>query len=136
MKKLSLILVTMLLLLAFVVPAAAAGPRVKIGDRISIFDGYPTSYPANTPFHIAHGWGFDPPNDVPSNPPYSFSLELDGDPVTESFVLRYADPDSDPLIVWHWVYNFPEGLSGTHTFVGTWCNGLGCQTRELTVEFQ
>jgi hypothetical protein len=134
MKKL-IVCVIAVLLLAFVVPAAAKNPKVPTGEKIGMVTGS-IEYPANTPFHFSPGWMFDPPDDIPMFPPYSFTLEMDGVQVPESFILRSADPHREYPIQWGWVFNFPEGLSGVHTFTGWWCNGLGCHPEELTVTFK
>jgi hypothetical protein len=34
-----------------------------------------------------------------------------------------------------WVFNFPDGLSGTHTFTGHWVTPFGDDEVTVTVDF-
>ncbi len=125
MKKHSLF-VTLFLIVAFLslaMPVATAAAGVRVGDRILIrFD---RTFPAGQPFHIAHGW-WNPTN-IPGVGLFKFSLDVDGSPVSEDFIERSAisgDPDE---LLWVWVYNFPTGMTGSHSFTGHWtgpCQGL------------
>lgn len=109
----------MLALLALMIVAApvSAGGKERVGNPILVW-GYPQSYPAGQPFHIAHGWGFLLPDDVPLGR-YMFLLDMDGTYLAWDFVDRRASGGgSNPM--WKWVYNFPAGKTGTHTFTGHW----------------
>src|SRR4051794_4784226 len=91
-------LFTVLLAAAALVVLAApagAGARERIGDRINVLLGTPTSYPANTPFHVARGWiRFDPGATPPEAVGKWFvTLDLDGEPVDTSFVERFVADD-------------------------------------------
>lgn len=120
MKKIvAFLLILTLLTMANPVFAASKEPA---GDRIDLRTGYPITFPANTPFHIKHGWVSLIPN--PQNDPigiYDFELEVDGVWLEEDFVMRLVDfknPDYPRQI--QWVYNFASGMTGTHTFTGHW----------------
>ena len=125
-----LLLLSVLALAGMLVLAisAAAVPETPIGARINVLLGTPTTFPANQPFHVAHGWIT---TDPASTPPaalglYSVTLELDGEPMAVSVVERFVDEDG--TLQRRWVFNFPVGLSaGTHVFTVRWwgpCQGL------------
>ncbi len=126
MKKQSLFVTILLIvaLLSMATPAATAAKSVRVGDRLSLFGGY-TTFPAEQPFHIAHGW-WNPTN-IPGVGLFKFSLDVDGAPVRVDFIERSAisgDPDE---LLWVWVFNFPDGMTGSHSFTGHWtgpCQGL------------
>jgi len=126
-SRLLIVLLGMAALLAFAVPAAADS-KERIGERINVLLGTPTSYPANTPFHVAHGWIlFDPGATPPEAVGKWFStLDLDNQPVDVSFVERFVADDG--TLSRFWVFNFPTGLpAGTHLFTARWwgpCEGL------------
>jgi hypothetical protein len=115
-------------LLVFTLPAAAV-PRARTGERINVLLGTPTTFPANQPFHVAHGWILLP-RDNENSPQtigeYAFRLEVDGQTVEPDFVDRWVEPAT--TLRSQWVHNFPDGLSaGTHTFSGYFtgpCEGL------------
>ncbi len=112
MKK--IVLITMvILLLGLVVPASAQGQEY-VGEKLNLRYG-DQRFPAGVPFHIAHGW-------ISTNPKgelglFDFKLEIDGVPVNEDFVDISADPSGDVVDLYKgWVYNFPQGMTGTHYF--------------------
>jgi len=118
MKK-TFVSILLLLALLTVTSPAAADQKVRVGEKIDVFIGEPTTFPAGAPFHIAHGWIM-----LDSNWDglgiWDFQLEVDGVLWKEDFVERSiesGDPDLHNRI---WVFNFPEGLTGTHTFTGHW----------------
>jgi hypothetical protein len=121
---------TMALLLAGVSSVAAAG-RERVGDRISLFDPL-TTYPADTAFHIWHGFIFEQGVDRGYGR-NEFQLDVDGVTTTADF----TDVDVlDPRVVSRvWVFNFPEGLTGTHTFTGHWMTPDGEDIITVTVDF-
>lgn len=87
------------------------------------FCGQATTYPANTPLIIAHGWadeGFrvDPMKGAFMSPTTSFELQIDG--VTQNSVqaFRYF-PDADTMSKFY-VSEYDEGLTDTHVFLGLW----------------
>jgi hypothetical protein len=48
---------------------------------------------------------------------FRFELEMDGQPLRQNYIMTTLYPPDQPLwIDRDWVYNFPEGLSGNHTF--------------------
>jgi len=97
----------------------AAKRKEPIGERINVYLGTPTEFPAGDPFHISHGW-FLIPGEGPLGR-FDFQLEVDGVPRDEDFVWRTVLHSQDPRYLrWEWVYNFPEGMTGTHTFTGRW----------------
>jgi hypothetical protein len=89
-----------------------------VGERINIFNSGSQDFPADTPFHIRHGWVIDF-SDSQAIGAYDFILMVDGELVENG--LRYVQPNSDGDYgsVMR-IYNFPEGMSGVHTFTGFW----------------
>jgi hypothetical protein len=126
----AVIAVTIALLLASVSGAAAAG-RERVGDRISLLDP-PTTYPADTAFHIWHGFVFERQVDRGYGR-YEFQLDVDGVATAADFIeVDVLDPG---LVSRVWVFNVPDGLSGTHTLTGHWATPDGVDTITITVHF-
>jgi hypothetical protein len=117
-------IIPLLLLLALLmVTTTAAAPRQPIGERINLY--IETDFPENTPFHITHGWrlSFDSKWKGSSE----FQLEVDGVVREDGFVIRRVDRTiPDFPLSWMWVFNFPEGMTGTHVFTGRWF--MACQS--------
>lgn len=127
---------TLLTLLALAMTLAlAAGAEAetkeRVGTRINLFAGGFQVFPAGQPFHISHGWGLSPHD--PARPlalgKYGFSLAVDGIQQQEDYVekLHFVHPVFGELQGRTWIHNFPEGMTGTHTFTGHWfgpCEGL------------
>lgn len=110
--------------------SAAAETKERVGSRINLFDGRYQTFPAGQPFHIAHGWGLHPDDtDYEAVGKFGFSLEVDGVNARRDYVEKvHEDSLVFGALQWRfWVHNFPDGLSGTHTFTGRWygpCQGL------------
>lgn len=126
MKKYSLFIAVLLIvaLLSMTTRAVTAAESIRLGDRLSLF-GENTTFPAGQPFYIAHGW-WNPTN-IPGVGLFKFSLDVDGTPVREDFIERSTFSGSPDELLWFWVYNFPDGMTGTHTLTGHWtgpCQGL------------
>ena len=117
MKK-KILLIVLIAALVFVVPAAAKG-KTPVGERINVLFGTPTSYPAGEPFHISHGWLFDLPDHAPVGI-WLFRLEVDGVFVEHDFVQTEIISKKPTTITKKYVFNFPGGMTGTHTFTGHW----------------
>jgi hypothetical protein len=142
------------------VGGAPASVPAQVGDRINVIAGTPTTYPAGQPFHVRHGWGVGATAQPEQAGLWGFQLEVDGAPRDPDAVMRSTDPApvtayDYPILNRGWVFNFPEGMTGMHTFTGRWiapCNAavdsLGhtgaCRTpnervvaieRSLTVDF-
>lgn len=113
----------LLLVLILVIGApAAAMERQVVGERIDIF--YPPSpeieFPAGEPFHITHGHRLDPGVDGQIGC-FEFVLEVDGVASDADYIVRAVDQEWDPwFLLQSWVFNFDEGMTGTHTFTGRW----------------
>jgi hypothetical protein len=125
----ALLLLAIALVLA---PSSAAEGHERVGTRINLFAGAFQVFPANRPFHISHGWGLGQSN--PETTPqalgrYGFSLAVDGGDRREDYVEKshVLDPTFGRLQGRTWIHNFPNGMTGTHTFTGHWfgaCNGI------------
>jgi hypothetical protein len=92
----------------------------EAGARIGIFGGATQSFPAGQPFHFSHGWLVKPDTDGPLGL-WSVSLTLDGVQLHPDFIeeRQIDDPVFGHLIHRVYVFNFPNGLTGTHVFAGT-----------------
>lgn len=128
--RLAVAAVTIALLLTSVSAAAAAG-RERTGDRISLFEP-PASYPADTAFHIWHGFIFERGVDRGYGR-YEFQLYVDGVATAADFT--DVDVLGPGVVSRVWVFNFPDGLSGTHTFTGHWMTPYGEDVITVTVDF-
>jgi hypothetical protein len=88
----------------------AAKDKEPIGESM----GWDASeWPAEEPFHICHGW-IDPSPGL-----HSFELYMDDvllKPSYKIFGQKLGDGTFNKL----YYYNFPDGLSGVHTFVGNY----------------
>jgi hypothetical protein len=114
-----------LFVLLLVASSAAATTKEEIGPRINVLLGTPTTFPANTPFHIEHGWGVPPEGRYDAIGEWSFVLDVDGMRRAADFVIRETFPPFDtglsvPFLGRTWVFNFADGMIGTHTFTGHW----------------
>ncbi len=110
------IIVLLALLLATPVLAREKEPT---GSQIDISWSGMQDYSANTPFYIAHGWYEVRPHAVPGQ--VGFDLELDGVVVKPTYVEQTTVVDEiSPTFDMTWVFNFPDGLTGQHTFEGHW----------------
>jgi hypothetical protein len=104
---------------AFSVGGAAAAPA-PTGPTLSIFHPQQT-FPAGEPFNIRTGWGNNPSVDGGIGL-WSFSLSVDGIPQTGFLdVSVFPDPGNPTgtLILRPHLFNFPQGMTGTHVFAGT-----------------
>ena len=87
----------------------------KVGDRLFIYDSGSQTFPADTPFHIVHGWRMDPAEEEPEL--FKFQLEVDGVYREEDFI------ETKPVetgVARRFVFNFPEGMKGINVFTGHW----------------
>ena len=121
MKKLTIVI--SLILALMIVNPVLASKAVPTGDRITVYSS--GEYPADTAFHISHGWQVEPEE---LRGGFDFKLEVDGKFVEETFVDRYTTTfdDNTVFISLVWVFNFPDGMKGEHTFAGHWF--MPCQS--------
>jgi hypothetical protein len=109
---------------------AVATSKVRVGDRISLL-APPATYQAATAFHIWHGFVFE--DSDRSRGRYAFVLDVDGvERAADFFEVTTVDRR---LISKVWVFNFPNGLTGSHTFEGHWITPSGTDTVSVTVDF-
>jgi hypothetical protein len=117
-------------LLLTAVGGAAAASKDRLGDRISLL-APPATYPADTAFHIWHGFVFQQ-GDVGYGR-YRFELDVDGvERVADFFDVSEFDRGTVAKV---WTFNFPAGLSGTHTFDGYWITPSGTSSVSATIDF-
>lgn len=124
MKKLITGALTVLSVLLLATPAAAKRAE-PVGTRINVLLGTPTTYPARAPFNILHAVnsGFVLPPSAAGKD--LFALEVDGVPRAPDFIIRDVIPLRDtglpyPGVRVGFLFNFPDGMTGTHTFTGHW----------------
>lgn len=112
----SIFLIVALLVMA--IPSAAFAHNEPVGTRINLFFGGSIEFSAATPFHIRHGWL--QPSDDEAIGIFDFELEVDGVLQKEDFKMFSAESGNPDLLSRIWVFNFPGGMTGTHTFTGHW----------------
>lgn len=121
--------------LSVLLPASSSPAMTKdtTGPRINVLTGTPTTFPAGQPFFIRHGWSpFPELIQPPAIGQYGFTLEVDGVQRAADFEIRDAIPPpqtgfelKNPILVHLWVFNFPAGMTGTHSFTGHWFRPCG-----------
>jgi len=127
MKKSTLLLIVLVALL--IATPAFAREHEPTGEPISLRctnpdDSYCTGtqdYAANTAFYVGHGWLDMYPRLHPGH--LKFELEVDGVYVQPTYVEFSADPDPESdgwFLDRTYFFNFPNGMTGTHTFEGHW----------------
>jgi hypothetical protein len=111
----SVLLIIAILILAF--PSVAFAYDELVGERILVYNGS-TVFPAETPFHIFHGWVQTSEDGAIGI--FDFELEIDG--VLQRTDMKMFSVDAgNPDVLWRlWAFNFPDGMTGTHTFTGHW----------------
>jgi hypothetical protein len=123
--------------LAGVAASSAAGDVPRMGDQrvglIACANGVPggcddLTLVAGEAFHVAHGFVGEPWKDL-VNPLHRFELTVDGKRAHGAIDLDRATGEK-----WY-VFNFPRGMTGTHSFTGCWYGTDGtlwtCATRTV-----
>ena len=115
MKKI-LVFTVAILILGLAVPVPAQGREVT-GEWLDLSIGE-QDFPAGEPFYILHGWWTAPKIPIPGLVGLlNFELEMDGQLIREDYHFFGADPSEQPTYLYRfWAYNFPDGLTGNHTF--------------------
>lgn len=137
-----LVLGLSIVLLLTVSATASAAQRMPTGPYLSLFPG-DQDYPASTAFHMRGGVSVERGQGAAAIGRYLFTLEMDGASVPATLQVT-STPDN--LLVKFWYMEFPNGLAGTHSFVGRYwgpcgvepeipCNGLRPNTVVLLAEF-
>jgi hypothetical protein len=117
MKK--TVLFNIVLVMLLLATPALAREKEPTGDRINIFYSGTQEYTANEPFYLAHGYTEVSPHGVPGQ--IFFELEVDDVIVKPTYVEHMTVVGDDgPLFDLTWVFNFPDGMTGEHTFEGHW----------------
>lgn len=133
MKKQPLFVTALLIvmLLCSAIPASASGDNEPVGVRLGLWNST-LEVTAGTPFNIRHGWVQT--SDDGAIGIFDFTLEVDGVLRSEDFKL-FSEEIGDPDILTRlWVYNFPDGMTGTHTFTGHWY--APCQYAITALDYQ
>jgi hypothetical protein len=150
MKRIVVLVSCVVAALAVVLPASA-NHKPTTGTQIDIFHmPLPTTFAANTPFYIEHGWGcgggpgFSGCKDevYVGESGYSvgdwmghsdFQLYLDDELQPSTIDVDVVPPSKGNVgsIFKFWLTNYPAGLpTGTYTFHGVWTGPTG------TVDFE
>ena len=110
-------------MLSAAVPVAIAAPGSPVGGRIDLIAGGDNQeYPAGTAFDIRHGLSLFAGDDGALGRSL-FTLEVDGQTQTPSYTRHHViEPNLVGLV---WVFNFPAGMTGVHTFTGHWFIACG-----------
>lgn len=110
MKKLLLFL-SLVVVFVLATPASAGRPQ-PVGETLGwdVTEWYP-----DTPFNLSHGWILNLPDEGPIRS-FGFKLELDGGLLMPDFIQREINDEMQYSKI-H-VYNFPDGMTGEHTFTG------------------
>jgi hypothetical protein len=125
---------TVLAAVAFLAIPAGASNVPRMGDqRVGLFQCAfappcgEVSLTANEAFSVAHGFSNEPIEDL-LNPLHRFELRVDGVERHGAIDLELQGEGSRT-----YVFNFPQGLDGTHAFTGCWYGTDGalvaCGTR-------
>jgi hypothetical protein len=113
---------------------ASASSKPTTGTRIGLF-APPTTFPANTPFYVKHGFACDfSEADCPQAMAGGlFTLYVDGVPQPSTLEV---DAGSGGVTKW-WITNVTNGLpAGDHTLVGVWTvKGAVVLTVPVTIMF-
>ena len=100
------------------VPVSAKNDKA-VGERIDVLYHTPDEYGENEPFHIRHGWLIDPNEGPPGK--YDFDLFVDGVYVKENYKTTTVIKENEPVThLIQWTHNYPDGMTGVHTFTGRW----------------
>lgn len=125
MKKI-IVFLTFAVLFTLTIPALAAN-QTPTGEWIWLGpDGATLHFDEYEAFHIRHGWyarlipGEEKP-DMDKFAKAGFALELDGAFLEEDYVDREIRFEEGETLFYEYTYfNFPDGMTGTHTFTGHW----------------
>lgn len=125
----------------------AATPMQRVGDQLFIPAGTGTLYYyENFPFHLAHGWATEIGTPAKSTALGGLRLEIDGVPTPHDFI-EYSPAviGGTNYIAKYFVFNFPNGMTGVHTFdlyysniCSLWLSTgkvAGCQNPNEILEF-
>jgi hypothetical protein len=118
MKKLSLLVTILVIATLLIVTPVFADRDAPVGDRIGLFFSDSMEFTAGAPFHIRHGWIQSSEDDAIGI--FDFALEVDEVFQREDFKMFSAISGDPDLLNRFWVYNFPNGMTGIHTFTGHW----------------
>jgi hypothetical protein len=128
------IFVFVALVAGLLAPMSAQGSGIATtGARIGLL-APPTTFAADTPFHIAQGFTCEAGREDCLSGLTHFDLYLDGTEQPSATDLTFSSPGtlSSKLDL----TNFPNGLAGTHTFRGEWYYlGVLVDTRTVTIDF-
>ena len=111
-------LIFLLVITTLTLTLVAAKPMQRIGEQLFIPLGSGTMYYyENFPFHIAHGWRSEIGNPQRTTARGGTRLEIDGMPIPHDFIERtIIEYEGTDYLAKFFVFNFPIGMTGVHTF--------------------
>ena len=121
-RRIAPVAVAIFALATFAAPVLA-GAQGPVGDRIFFVPDQ--TYPAGTPFHIQGGILWFQREEAPALGIAGFTLDVDGVAQSPSYAVIGKNVAREGVISKSVGYNFPQGMTGTHTFTGTWWAGCG-----------
>ena len=118
LRKLATVL-TVFLMIGVMAAAPAVAAEDPAGDQIVMFDPSPMTFPADTPFHVMHGFGLEV-NLINAVGQVDFRLDIDGVDQGKGSLLNFGNAGPN-FVVKLWLYNFEDGMSeGSYVFTGHW----------------
>ena len=116
-RRLFVMLVVAALLITVLAPGTAVAAEEPVGDQIHLVAGEPTTFPADTPFHVIHGFTLFP-DESPAIGNWGFRLDIDGVSQGRGSLLNFG-PGSEFPMARLWLYNYENGLpQGVHELTG------------------
>jgi len=111
-------MINILVITILTLTLVAATPMQRVGDQLFIPEGTGTLYYyENFPFHLAHGWRLEigkPANTIVLG---GLRLEIDGVPTPHDFIEHtMVEGEGTNYLAKIFVFNFPAGMNGVHTF--------------------
>ena len=116
MKKIRILQIVISILI--ITSVAAGSPRVRVGDQLFLPQGEGKFYYyENFPFHLAHGWRSEIGEPKNLTTRGGVRLEIDDFETPHDFIeySMIVEEDTEYLVK-YFVFNFPAGMTGVHSF--------------------
>jgi hypothetical protein len=117
-EKMKRTMICMLAMTILTLTLVAATPMQRIGNQLIIPEGTGTLYYYEYfPFHLAHGWSSEIGEPVKTTALGGTRLEIDGVPTPHDFIeYTTVEEEGTKDLAKYFVFNFPTGMNGVHTF--------------------
>ncbi len=135
MRRIGLIAALAACAVLIAAPATGAGPRDPVGEKFSLvlpcLQGLdPVPPEPDTDFYVRHGWGLTPALEDDLGQ-FTFDLWVDGVELKGMLIVNAGSG----AVSRAWLYNFPGGLNGEHTFRTVWTAAPGSEHHDLDCTF-